>query len=214
MTKRRQASNQGCIIFLLFLLVPLSIGIAFTSIWAALFFIALYSFIGWGLYRFYKAQKVANNIRDQTFINSGIKEIDVMTGIQFEHYLKVLFRNLGYTVNITKASGDFGADLVISKYDKKIVVQAKRYFTSIGIKAIQEVYSSKQYYGADEAWVVTNSFFTEAAKKLANVNEVVLIDRQRLIELILSTEAELESQQTTTSKQGKENFPDQIFRSK
>ncbi|MEH7464123.1 restriction endonuclease [Bacillus thuringiensis] len=35
----------------------------------------------------------------------------------------------------------------------------------------------------DKTWVVTNSHFTPAARKLASANRVVLIDRERLIQL-------------------------------
>ena len=40
-------------------------------------------------------------------------------------------------------------------------------------------------YDADEAWVVTNSYFTKQALKLAEINEVYLIDRDELIDMIL-----------------------------
>lgn len=116
---------------------------------------------------------------------SGITDIDQMDGIQFEHYLSHLFSSQGYKVTVTRAIGDYGADLVIEKNDKKIVVQAKRYKKNIGIDAIQQVHSSKNYYGATEAWVITNSYYTKAAENLADSNSVRLIDREDLIEMIL-----------------------------
>lgn len=116
---------------------------------------------------------------------SGIADIDKMEGIQFEHYLGHLFRAQGYKVEITKAVGDYGADLVIQK-DKKIVVQAKRYSKNVGIKAVQEAKSSIAHYGAVEAWVVTNNDYTVAAYELAKSNSVKLINREALIEMILA----------------------------
>lgn len=117
---------------------------------------------------------------------SGIREIDSMDGFQFEEYLKVLFYYLGYKTNVTKKAGDFGADLVLEGTDR-IVVQAKRYNykNKVGIAAIQEVYAAKRYYRAREAWVVTNSTYTESAKKLAAVCQVKLIARDDLMNLIL-----------------------------
>nr|WP_312886666.1 restriction endonuclease [Paenibacillus foliorum] len=50
---------------------------------------------------------------------SGIKDIDEMDGRQFEHYLGHLFRAHGYAVQVTRAAGDYGADLVIVKDGKK-----------------------------------------------------------------------------------------------
>lgn len=130
---------------------------------------------------------VFNRIRvNQKLAKSGIKEIDKMDGIQFERYLSTLFKKLGYKVQVTRASGDFGADLVLIRENKKIIVQAKRYKSNVGIKAVQEIASAKLHYKATDAWVVTNSFFTNAAVKLAKSNHVHLINRNDLIELILS----------------------------
>jgi restriction system protein len=112
---------------------------------------------------------------------SGILEIDKMTGNQFENYLGELFKFQGYKTKVTPSSGDYGADLVIEKNGKRIVVQAKRYKNNVGIKAVQEIYSSKKHYKALEAWVVTNSNYTAAAQKLASSNDVRLINREVLI---------------------------------
>ncbi|MBY0120924.1 restriction endonuclease [Bacillus sp. S/N-304-OC-R1] len=122
--------------------------------------------------------------RKKILRNSGIFEIDKMDGIQFEHYLKELFINQGYKVEVTSASGDFGADLILKKDNNKIVVQAKRFSKSVGVKAIQEVKASQNYYNANESWVVTNNYFTSPAEKLALSNNVKLIDREELIKLI------------------------------
>lgn len=129
--------------------------------------------------------KIKEKRRIQVFKQSGISEIDQMDGIQFEHFLAALFKHQKYKVEVTAASGDFGADLVVSKDHKKIVIQAKRYSKPVGLKAVQEVAAAKLHYGADEAWVVTNNRFTSHAKNLANSTNVELIDRQKLIPLIL-----------------------------
>ncbi|MCM3118431.1 restriction endonuclease [Neobacillus sp. MER 74] len=74
---------------------------------------------------------------------------------------------------------------MLNKDGKKMVVQAKRYSKDVGIKAVQEVMGAKSYYKADEAWVVSNSYFTKAAKELAQKGNVILVDRDTLIEYIL-----------------------------
>ncbi|MGB9344150.1 restriction endonuclease [Trichococcus sp.] len=117
---------------------------------------------------------------------ANMAEIDMMIGVQFEHYLQQLFLMLGYQVKLTRASGDFGADLILIKDNAKIAVQAKRYTKNVGLKAVQEVFGAKKYYGANEAWVVTNSFYTKQARELAHSNEVSLIDRNDLLNLILN----------------------------
>ncbi|OMF37477.1 hypothetical protein BK133_05315 [Paenibacillus sp. FSL H8-0548] len=123
--------------------------------------------------------------RDERLKRSGIAEIDKMEGRQFEIYLGHLFKAHGYDVEVTQAAGDFGADLVINKAGKKIVIQAKRYSSNVGIKAVQEAQASIAHYGASEAWVVSNSDYTAAAYTLAKSNGVRLINRKQLIEMIL-----------------------------
>jgi len=129
---------------------------------------------------------VVNQKRTERLKNSGIAEIDKMDGRRFEIYLSHLFKDHGYYVQVTQAAGDFGADLVISKDGKKIIIQAKRYSKNVGIKAVQEAQAAIAHYGANEAWVVSNSDYTEAAYSLAKSNGVRLINREKLIELILT----------------------------
>ncbi len=116
---------------------------------------------------------------------SGIRDIDKMDGYQFEVYLKSLFKELGYKPHVTKASNDFGADLIL-KGKNTIVIQAKRYKlkSKVSISAIQEIYAAKAYYKADEAWVITNSLFTKSAKALAEACGVKLLDRGDLQQFI------------------------------
>ena len=109
-----------------------------------------------------------------------MKNIDKLNGRAFEHYLTVQFRHLGYHVTLTSYSHDYGADLVLRKWGKKIVVQAKRYERNVGIAAVQEVVGSIAYYKADRAMVVTNSNFTKSARDLAKRNEVELWGRKEM----------------------------------
>lgn len=123
--------------------------------------------------------------RAERLKKSGIAEIDKMEGVQFEQYLGHLFRSQGYKAEVTQAAGDYGADLVLSKDGKRIVVQAKRYSKNVGLKAVQEVRGAVSHYGASAAWVVTNRDYTEQAYKLAKSNNVRLIGREELIEMLL-----------------------------
>lgn len=119
---------------------------------------------------------------------SGIAEIDGMDGRTFEKYLENLFNRLGYRVERTRYVGDYGADLVTRKDGVRTVIQAKRYKSKVGIKAVQEAVASKGYYDCTVAMVVTNSTYTKQAVELARVNGVVLWDRERLVEALLSVQ--------------------------
>lgn len=144
---------------------------------AIVFFISLGIIISVMFYR--------KSVKAELLKKSGIADIDKMDGIQFEKYLGHLFQAHGYKVQVTQASGDFGADLIIEKESKRIAVQAKRYTSSVGLKAVQEVVPSLAHYRASEAWVITNSKFTEQAKQLAASNNVKLLSRNDLVEMIL-----------------------------
>jgi restriction system protein len=122
---------------------------------------------------------------EQKLRNSGIREVDNMTGEVFEDYLRSLLKARGYNVSLTSTSGDYGADLILSIGSTRIVVQAKRYSCSVGIRAVQEIVAAKNYYDANEYWVITNKYFTTSALNLAQSNNVVLIDRDQLIEWMI-----------------------------
>lgn len=102
-----------------------------------------------------------------------------------------MFQALGYKVQVTAASKDFGADLLLTKGGQKIVVQAKRHRKPVGISAVQEVSAATGHYQANEAWVVTNDEFTKSAQKLASSNQVRLINRYQLTDMTLKLHPDL-----------------------
>jgi len=125
-------------------------------------------------------------------LNSGerinritIEDVDIMDGREFEIFIAELYKHMGYSVKVTPATSDQGADLIIERFDEKTAIQAKRYNGNVGNSAVQEVVAAKSYYNCDKAMIVTNSFFTNSAEQLARCNNVELIDRNRLEQLIL-----------------------------
>jgi len=114
---------------------------------------------------------------------SGISEIDQMTGRQFEEYVDTLITSQGYSHKYTPTTGDYGADLILKKGQETIFVQAKRYKQTVGVKAVQEVIPAIKMYNATAAWVVTNSTYTKQSLTLAKRNDVRMIDRDELIQM-------------------------------
>lgn len=175
--KRQQAIAEliwFAFLFATFGIYQLTKSIVQTEFLSGILFVLIIVFL---IYRAYR--------RKQILRMSGIMEIDKMDGILFEHYLKELYSSYGYSAKVTQAVGDFGADLVLTKTGKKIVVQAKRYSGNVGVKAVQEIKAAQSHYNAEESWVVTNSYFTQAAVSLAKSNNVKLINRDQLIDQIL-----------------------------
>lgn len=121
---------------------------------------------------------------------AGMPEIDRMTGLEFEKYLEILFRRLGYQVERTRYVGDQGGDLVLTKGGERILVQAKRYSKAVGNKAVQEAAAARPHYNCHRAMVVANREFTQQAQELARSNQVELWGRSRLIEVVLATQGQ------------------------
>ena len=115
-------------------------------------------------------------------MTTNLDDIDFMTGVEFEKFLGEKFKSFGDKVEYTKASGDQGIDLIITKNSRKTGVQAKCYSQKVSNGAIQEAVAGKAYYNLDRVIVITNNYFTPSAKELAASNNVILWDRDVLKE--------------------------------
>lgn len=113
-----------------------------------------------------------------------LERIDLLSGVDFENLLIEIYKKKGYSVKDTPKSTDYGADLVLEKYGKKTVIQAKCWSNTVGEKAVQEIVAAVKHYSADEGVVITNNYFSKPAMKLAHSNNIKLIDRNGLKELI------------------------------
>lgn len=107
---------------------------------------------------------------------------EVYDGISFEDYVQQIFLSEDLQTITTPASNDYGADLIVKNGDITFAFQCKYYSRPVGIKAVQEVMSSLNYYDADYGAVITNSTFTQQAQNLANTNNILLIDGSHFYE--------------------------------
>ena len=103
--------------------------------------------------------------------------IDKMTGEEFEKFIGDYFRKIGYNTLVTPLSGDFGVDIIVENELVKIGIQAKRYSDRVTNAAVQEIVAGIKHYNLDKGMVITNNYFTKAAKELAKDNNIVLWDR-------------------------------------
>lgn len=135
--------------------------------------------------------------------NKSLKYSDNMSGIEFEHYCCELLQKNGYdNVEVTKASADYGCDLIAAKDQIKYAIQCKKYSSPVGITAIQEVIASKSIYKCHVAAVLTNNTFTTSATKLARENNVLLWDGNylnKLNETAFPSQISEDSMETTIS---------------
>ncbi len=125
--------------------------------------------------------------RDGLARRRGLDAADRMSGEEFEDWLAILFRAAGWRVRHTRATGDFGADLVLGHGAvDEVVVQAKRQGRPVGVAAVQQVTAARMHYGTEGAMVVTNSTFTPAAIELAASTGVLLWDRDDIARELLA----------------------------
>lgn len=131
--------------------------------------------------KLYKAQA---DLYDATLrlYNTNMRVVDAMTGIEFEHFVAELLPDFGYrNVQVTKASGDEGADVIaVNQNGARVCIQCKHYSGSVGFDAVKEVYTAKSLYACDIAMVVTNAYFTKQTIETAQRLGVKLYDRDAL----------------------------------
>lgn len=118
-----------------------------------------------------------------------LKQLDKMDGHQFEYACADILKANGYKhIKVTRSSGDFGVDVIAEKDKVRYAIQCKRYNHKLDNTPIQEVVGGLAYYQCDKGAVMTNQYFTEPAKQLAQVNDIKLLDRDTLSHMVDKTE--------------------------
>lgn len=109
-----------------------------------------------------------------------IANIDYMNGLEFEHYISKILNSKGYKARVTRASNDYGVDIVASDKDDKYSIQVKRYNTNVSRRAVSDAVAGKSIYNCNKAMVITNSFYSPGAIELAKSTSCILVDRDEL----------------------------------
>jgi len=105
-------------------------------------------------------------------------DMDLMEGCEFEQYCAELLRRCGFQeVELTRASGDYGVDILAEKDGVTYAIQCKRYQGPVGVKAVQEAYAGRDYYDRMVGAVLTNQYFTRPAVEAAAKLKILLWDR-------------------------------------
>ena len=111
--------------------------------------------------------------------------LDEMEGHDFEYYCADLLRDHGFIdVEVTKGSGDYGVDILAEKDGITYAIQCKRYSEPVGVKAVQEAYSGRDYYDRMVGAVLTNQYFTQPAVDAAKKLKILLWDRGYLEQMM------------------------------
>ncbi|MEC0227359.1 restriction endonuclease [Paenibacillus alba] len=103
--------------------------------------------------------------------------IDSLSGTDFERLMMLYYKDQGYQVERIGGSGDHEVDLIIKgKEGYKIAVQCKRWKRDVGNDIVLRLKAGKQVHGCYDAWIVTTSNYTRAAKEAAEKLNIKLIN--------------------------------------
>ena len=115
----------------------------------------------------------------------SLTDIDGMDGVEFERFCMNIIMHNGFTnVRMTETTSDYGGDILAEKDQIKYVIQCKRYMSSVGVSAVQEVIGSRVIYNCHVGVVLTNNYFTKNAEVLAEKTNVLLWNRKDLSRLL------------------------------
>lgn len=79
-----------------------------------------------------------------------------MTPEQLEQYIADLFDTMGYEIQLTPKSYDYGVDVIATNKNEKIAIQVKMYETRpVNYKDIMYLYAGKDYYDCDKGLLIT-----------------------------------------------------------
>ena len=108
-----------------------------------------------------------------------------LTGVEYENKISSrINKETSWTAELTKASGDQGADLLLTKGPIQIVIQTKYHKSPIGNSAVQEAYAAQRFYNSDLSIVVSNSGFTKSADELSQSTGVKLMSDVQLLDFL------------------------------
>ena len=119
-------------------------------------------------------------------VKASAFNIEFTDGFEFERYIADLIIYNGYNnVEVTKASHDYGVDVIWYARGMKLGIQCKKYNTEVGVQAIHEVIYGCKHYGCNVSIVASggDSGFSNEAIELANQNNVLLWDKNFLLAL-------------------------------
>ncbi len=111
---------------------------------------------------------------------------------QFENAIAQLFRELGYKVTQTPYSNDHGKDAIAWKDGKKYLIECKRYAPegrTIGRRDLQVFFAAMQEESAEAGFYVNTGAFASTAIEYAAKSRIVLCDRQKLLQLVVTAYA-------------------------
>jgi HJR/Mrr/RecB family endonuclease len=152
------------------------------------------SFSDEDLYKIFDLEKPTTTERAKTSIEMPaeitVEKISRLSPNQFEQVVASYYEKLRFKVEVTGGAHDQGVDIIARRIsdigEEYLIVQCKHYpTTTIGPSYIREVIGTRQSQpNATRAVLVTSGTFSEEAIRLADKNNIILIDGKDLVTLL------------------------------
>lgn len=134
-------------------------------------------------HRFIEARKISPH-ENENLAEISWEDFEHLVRQLFEHH----FRGKNADVKITQSTRDQGVDAVIFDPDPilggKIVVQAKRYTSTVDVKYVRELWATTQNEGANKGILVTTSSFGYESYEWAKEKNLTLINGTQFLALL------------------------------
>jgi hypothetical protein len=107
-----------------------------------------------------------------------------LDGHSFEHALASVLRKVGYVVDVSKAGGDGGIDLVLRKDGQVVAVQCKAHVKQIGPVVARELLGTMHHFGYTSGWLVSVSGFSGGVYDFVKDKPIKLVQLDEIISLL------------------------------
>jgi restriction system protein len=115
-------------------------------------------------------------LTDEEILGADIKDLN---GYEFERLVAMYFEERGYKPKIIGGAGDHEVDIILidPKENYKIAVQCKHWKTkNVGNDIILRLSAGKRVHKCLDAWCITTSNYTKAAKEAAEGLNIKLLN--------------------------------------
>lgn len=137
--------------------------------------------LGPAVYSWWRSRQRRSWVLQQRTLN----DLRRLSWQKFEVLVGAAFEQLGYVAQEVGGGGaDGGMDLILSKNNKKVLVQCKHWKTGVGAPVVREMFGLMVAEKMDAVMIVTSGKFTKDAQAFAKGKTIVLIDGEALLKLI------------------------------
>ncbi len=124
--------------------------------------------------------------RRYRWTKAGLREVKRMSRREFINFVNFHFMRLGYITEKTRQAGETSADFIVKKNNVKSAVLVIRSDRKIGVKIVESVLGAYRFLDCSRSIVVTDNFFSDEVKELAEENNIELWDKNKLASSIIA----------------------------